>query len=153
MKRGKGHQSKPLREQGRDTNRTFLSLNNEVITLVKDILGHCLQACSSPTKNFGSPWKQGTFWVKQIQKKRARQEKSKRAFQRQERRPPRWLLDQAEEKLQNLARNGTLKKILRQLWGLLQEASKIKYQTGNPQEWSGVLMFFQKANIFEIHLV
>ena len=65
MKRKDGHQSKPGINQGRDTKKHYLSMNNEKIRQGEDFPGNCSQAQNSPSKNFGSPRKQETFWDKQ----------------------------------------------------------------------------------------
>ena len=65
MNRKNVRQSKTVRYQGEETKIPSLSLNNETRRLVEDFPGHQSQARSIPSKNFGSPIKQGNFWYKQ----------------------------------------------------------------------------------------
>ena len=61
MKRKYGHQIKPVIEQGSDTNRPSLSLNDKTRGKIEDFPVHCSLAWSNTSKNFGAPRKQGTF--------------------------------------------------------------------------------------------
>ena len=59
------HQSNIAGYQGRDPKRPSLSLNYKTRSQGEYFPGHRSQARSSPSKNFGAPKKQGTFWNKQ----------------------------------------------------------------------------------------
>ena len=112
MKRKDGHQGKTVREQGRYPMRPSSSLNDETRRRVEEYPGHLSQAWSSPSDNFGPQRKQGTFWRSRSTKKPARQDRSKIETRRQDRRPPRLSVDQAEENNQFRSRRNDWKDFL-----------------------------------------
>ena len=140
------HQIKPVGYQGRYTKITFLSLNNKTRRQGEDLTGHRLQARISPLWDFCIPEKtENPFGRSKIPRNPDIQERRKRTTRWQYRRPPRWSVDQAEEKSQQIPRNIQWKKILWQLQILLRKTSYIKNRKGNPQERSRALKCLPKS--------
>ena len=73
-------------------------MNDETRRQGEEFLGYLSQAWGIPSENFRSPRKQETFWDEHIPKKLYRLGRRKFSTRRQDQRPLRQSVDQAEEK-------------------------------------------------------